>query len=167
MSRGCKICWTILAVFLIANSVILLLWLVDGKDGEDTAFDKNKKELFQRKIRSHFMQNVGVDSLQYEEMEAMRRAHLKNVFPYQKQIDSIQRLVMNQTFSANNDTNLVKQYISEISELQSEIEYLNFTHYKMVRSRCVNNDQRMRLDSTFRNLIDGSHNRHRRGRGRR
>lgn len=166
MSRTCKICWTILAVFFVGNLVLLTLWLMSTNQEINikNTTSRNYNEAKQR-MRKHFMEQADLDTIQYEEFTRLRNQHMKVVNQYEKKIDSLKILLMNQTFSGNNDTLMVMTTIDEIAEQQKNIEWLNFRHYKAIRYRCRNEEQRQKLDQTFKHLMDKPRGRHRRGRG--
>ena len=166
MSRSCKICWIILAVFFVGNLVVLSLWLTNSGNSSQTGQLENKsKEKLKAQWKQRFMQKLDLDDAQYDEFERLRNQHLKDVFIYQKQIDSLKEGLMNQTFTKSSDSAVIHGNINEIAELQKEIEFLNFNHYRKVRSVCRNEDQREKLDQTFRHWMEKPPGRHRRGRG--
>ncbi len=166
MRRSCKICWIILAVFFIGNLVVFLIWLMNVNNVDmGSEVGKMGNEKAKEQWRQQFMEKVDWDTAQYKEFVRIRNQHMQEVRLYHNRIDSLRNLLMNQTFSGENDSVMVNRSIDEITELQKQIEIMNFYHYKTIRSKCKNDEQRARLDKTFRQMIDRPRGRHRRGRG--
>nr|WP_321410084.1 hypothetical protein [uncultured Carboxylicivirga sp.] len=155
MSRSCKICWIILAVFFVGNLVVLSLWLTNSGNNNNSGIVKNSdREKAKEQWKQQFIRKLDLDTVQFAEFERLRNEHIQQVISYQHQIDSLKEQLMNQTFSGTSDSAIVKKSINDIAELQKRIEFLNFNHYKKVRAVCRNEEQRLKLDDTFRHWMD-------------
>jgi len=153
-------------VFFVGNLVVLSLWLTNSDNGSQTGqFENKNKEKLKAQWKQRFMQKLDLDDAQFDEFERLRNQHIKAIFTCQKQIDSLKEGLMDQTFTKSSDSAVVHVNITEIAELQKEIEFLNFNHYRKIRSVCRNEEQREKLDQTFRHWIENPPGRHRRGRG--
>nr|WP_321451869.1 hypothetical protein [uncultured Carboxylicivirga sp.] len=166
MGRSCKICWVILAVFFVGNIIVLGLWLANSGDSNEAGGLKSaNQEKVKKQWKQQFMKKLDLDTMQFNEFERLRGEHLSQIFTYQKQIDSLKEVLMNQTFTGEADTFVVDESIDKIAELQKNIEYLNFTHYRKIRKVCKSEEQKQKLDHTFRHWMEKPRGRHRRGKG--
>lgn len=166
MIRNCRICWIILAVFFIANVALLSLWwLKSEKRGDYRKQRESYREKASSRLRDHFKKELEMNDAQFDLFNAMRQEHMEQVYLHQIQIDSLSKLLKNQTFSDIHNQELVNTYASELAELHKQLELLNYSHYKELRAKCSNDQQRERMDRVFRHLIEYKHKRHRRGRG--
>ncbi len=166
MNKNCKICWTILVIFFVANVALLSLWwLKSEKEGSTTVYKESSKDKARTRLRDHFRDELEMDESQFDGFNQMRNEHMQKIALHQMQIDSIDSLLKNITFSSVDNPEQIAIYADQMAEHHKQIELLNYSHYKSLRKNCRNDMQRERMDNTFRRLIEKKHKRHRRGRG--
>ncbi|WP_430815015.1 Spy/CpxP family protein refolding chaperone [Carboxylicivirga sp. RSCT41] len=151
MKRPCKICWIILALFLLGNIILLGFWWFDD-DQEDRRREFSKEERHQG-MRQHFIRNAGIDEEQFDEMYALWKEHSKKMNSLQEYSDSLRQVLKAETFSDSPDSLEVKALFIEIADKQRQIEEANFYHYRRIRSICKTEEQREQLDKMFRSKI--------------
>ncbi|MCG8582068.1 MAG: periplasmic heavy metal sensor [Bacteroidales bacterium] len=163
MKRPCKICWIILALFLLGNIVLLGFWWFDDDHGErKREFSKEERH---KGMRQHFIRNAGIDEEQYDEMYSLWKNHSKYMNSLQQNSDSLRQILKTETFSDNPDSIKVKALFAKIANKQREIEEANFYHYRRIRSICKTDQQREQLDRMFRSkIMDRSPQRRHKGR---
>ncbi|MCU4177379.1 hypothetical protein [Carboxylicivirga sp. N1Y90] len=159
MNKNCKLCWIILGLFFAANVVLLSLWWMSSQKKTDRSRGRGKMEM--KRLRQHLESNIGIDSVQFDVFNKLRHVHFEQLNHTKLKIDSIERLLRLETFTDNSDSLKVYGLIDEIAVYQKEVEMQNYIHYRKLRSVCKSEEQRKRLDSNFKNLIDKKHGRHR------
>jgi len=165
MKRPCKICWLILGLFLVGNFVLLGVWWLD--DNHDNRFHKHEfsKEDHRMRMREHLRDNADIDQAQFDEMYALWKKHAEVMNAYQTEIDSIRHILMDKTFSVENDETKVNLLLDNLALKQRQIEETNYHHFRNMRQVCKNDEQREMLDRMFRSYIDKrGPSKHRRGR---
>lgn len=159
MNKNCKLCWIILGLFFAANVALLSLWWMSSQKQSNRSRGRDKTEM--KRFREHLESNIGIDSMQFNEFNKLRHVHFEQLKQTKVKIDSIEKLLRLETFTDNSDSIKVYGLIDEIAAFQKEVEMQNYIHYRKLRSVCKSEEQRKRLDSSFKNLIDKKHGRHR------
>jgi Spy/CpxP family protein refolding chaperone len=155
MRRPGKICWIILALFLLGNIVLLGFWWFDDDNSErKREFSKEER---QRGMRQHFIKNTDISEEQFDEMFALWKKHSMHMKSFENNIDSLRKIVISETFSDTPDSVKVKKTIVEIAKQQQQIEEANFYHYRKIRSICSTDKQRELLDKMFRSKMKDGH----------
>jgi len=166
MRRPCKICWLILGLFLIGNLLLLGVWWFSNEDRGLSERRNYKQEDHRGRMREYLIDEAGIDDRQFEEMYALWLRHGENMRSSQSEVDSLRRILMDKTFSAENDELKVELLLDRLTLKQRQIEEANYHHFRKMRQVCKNDQQREMLDRMFRSNIE-KRGPHKRRRGRR
>ncbi len=168
MRRPCKICWLILGLFLVGNLVLLGVWWRSNKDRRRPEKQTYNKDDRRGRMREFLIDKAGVDDRQFEEMYTLWTKHSELMRNSQYEVDSLRKVLMDKTFSVENDEAKVELLLDQLAQKQRWIEKANYHHFRKMRQVCKTDQQREMLDKMFRTHIQnkGPHKR-RRGRDRR
>lgn len=169
MQKKCKLCWGILGIFLVANLVLLSVWWLDSRESRKIEPGSYEKPDFHRqRMHDFLLREAGVDEVQFDEMYKLWDQHSQVMRESRIELDSLRKILMNETFSDNTGDDRVNSIVDEMTRVQHRIEILNYHHFKLMRQVCKNNAQRARFDHIFRTFIEKKppHRRQRMGRSR-
>ncbi|MCT4646058.1 MAG: hypothetical protein N4A74_13815 [Carboxylicivirga sp.] len=163
MRNNCKICWIILALFLIGNVVLLGFWWFDNDEKPKFGKQKYKKEDNRIRMKEYLLQNAGIDDAQFNEMYNLWKKHGSDMHRRQSELDSLRQMAMQETFKNITDTSTIHQIFDEIAFKQRGIEEANYHHFRKLRNICKTDRQRDMLDKMFRKKMmeDGPRRRYR------
>jgi len=166
MRRPCNICWLILGLFLVANLVLLGTWWWGNEDNRPVNKRLYNKTDHRTRMREHLSDKAGVDDQQFDEMYALWKMHGQMMRTSQSEVDSLRRILMDKTFTAENDETKVDVLLDKLALRQRQIEEANYHHFREMRQICKTDQQREMLDRMFRSYIE-KRGPHKRRRGRR
>ena len=153
MRNTCKICWIVLAIFLIGNIVLLGVWWFENEKDSEYRGERYKKEDYRNKMRKHLFDNAGIEGEQFERMYDLWKSHSKVMHQHQSEADSLRKRLMNETFRNNSDSLNVELLFDQLANKQRAIEKANYYHFRKLRDICENDKQRDMLDKMFRSRI--------------
>ncbi|WP_430809375.1 MULTISPECIES: hypothetical protein [unclassified Carboxylicivirga] len=153
MKNTCKICWTILTLFLLGNIILLGIWWLKT-DAEPNVQKKNyDKEEHRMRMHRHLLKNAEINEAQFDEMYGLWKQHARRIRSHESAIDSLRKRLMNETFNNNSDSVEAGRLIDQISRQQKLIEKSNYYHFRQLRGVCENDRQRELLDQMFKERI--------------
>lgn len=153
MRNTCKICWLILALFLLGNIILLGVWWFDTDAQENRIPKQFNKEDHRLRMREQLLHDANINEAQFDEMYKNWKGHSKQMYQSQMEIDSLRQQLMNETFSNKTDTQNVNKLLNEVANKQRRIEEANYHHFRKLRDICETDQQREMLDKMFRNRI--------------
>ncbi|TRX66027.1 hypothetical protein [Carboxylicivirga sp. M1479] len=156
MKNNCKLCWIILGLFLLGNIVVVGVWFLNDNGRERNRSRTSKSQGSQNhkeRIRKHLMEDAGINNDQFEDIYKLMKVHFEGMHIAQQEIDSLRHLLMDQTFSNNNDSIEVNNILDLISLKQRDIDQANYYHFKNVRGKCNTDEQRQMFDKMFRSRM--------------
>jgi len=165
MKRNCKICWLVLGLFLLGNVLLLSVWWFrSDRCDRDRGNRRSSREEYTNHMRHFLNEKANIDSAQFDQIANLRGDYYVQLEPLKQNVDSLRKELAFYTFSDGKDTAVIAHLIGEIVGNQREIEFLNYTHYKVVREVCYSEEQKQKLDQAFRDFVCKHHKR-RRGHG--
>ena len=157
MKNKCTLCWSILGFFLIANMVLLGLWWFDKKEEKIPENDKIEQPEFRNRMQDLLSREAGVEKEEFEEMFKLMSQHKRGMWKYKADLDSLRRVLMDQTFSYDEGDEKINEIIDKMTVLQREVELMNYHHFRQMRAVCKDDNQREKLERLYKNFSDRHH----------
>jgi len=155
MDKKCKICWSLLILFLLLNIVFIGIWVSKTtvqKDKIPEILSNNKKSQVERKYGYYLVKQLKMDSAQAKVYFKLKKEHSQQMRSTTKQIDSLRVLLGKQVFSEEQDSARVAELLKEITTKKMEFEWDNINHLKDIKSM-LTDEQREKFDEIHKNMM--------------
>ncbi len=156
MDKKCKICWSLLILFLVLNIIFIGIWiektdvvkssLVKGDKVERTD-SKNKN-----RYKNYLVKELKMDSLQAKEYVALKRKHVKEMQKAMRRIDTLRVMLGDEVFSEVQDSARIAELIEDITAQKMFFEWKNINHLKDVKS-ILSEEQRVTFDKLHKKMM--------------
>ena len=156
MDKKCKICWSLLILFLVLNVVFIGIWIEKTDVGRSTLVKGDKVERSSPKSKNRYknylMKELNMDSLQAIKYIALKRKHVTEMKQALRKIDSLRVLLGNEVFSEVQDSNRIALLIEDITKQKMMFEWKNINHLKDVKS-ILSEEQRLAFDKMHKKMM--------------
>lgn len=156
MDKKCKICWSLLILFLVLNVVFIGIWIEKTDVVENTLVKGDRVERggsrSKNRYKNYLMKELDMDSLQAKEYIALKRKHVTEMKQAMKKIDSLRVLLGNEVFSEEQDSVRIAELIEDITTQKMMFEWENINHLKEVKS-ILSEEQRMTFDKMHKKMM--------------
>ena len=154
MDKKCKICWSLLILFLVFNIIFIGIWASKTavKKKEKTETTVKGQTRGERKYGYYLIKKLDMDSAQAKVYFELKRKHAQKMRETTKQIDSLRVLLGRQVFSEDQDSAKIAELIKEITTKKMEFEWDNINHLKDIKS-ILTEEQRETFDEIHRKMM--------------
>jgi len=156
MDKKCKICWSLLILFLVLNTVFIGIWIEKTNVGKSRLVKDSKVERSSSKSQSRYknylIKELKMDSLQAIEYVALKRKHVNEMQETMKGIDTLRILLGDEVFSEVQDSVRIAELIEDITAQKMIFEWKNINHLKDVKS-ILSEEQRNTFDKLHKKMM--------------
>jgi len=136
-----KVAGSIIIVLVVLNIVLITMFWFRGFRHPDYSFRERPRTERPARMANFFQHELGLTGEQVEKFDLQRDAFFKEIKPIMKQVRDLRMQLTDAVFAAQPDENLVKNLISQISDLDQKREMAIFDHIKQVRAICTPEQQ--------------------------
>jgi hypothetical protein len=154
MNRKCRLCWFVIAAFLILNVVFISVWLTKREPylKESEKSREERKEQYKERYRNYVIQTLKLDSVQADAFKSLKNQHARTDTRLSKDLDSLKVKLGLLIFNNESDSSVVTKIVHQIGEIEEERVLLYYKHTKSLRDIC-REEQKVQFDEMHKKMM--------------